>query len=102
MQDVELTRQADAARAAVVKGLHTGCRNSDGVGVVPMRLECACGEIDLGAFDPVRARSEPDRVRPPGGELVKTAGIGTPQRLRRGTKGYAPQCRGCVWCMALG
>jgi hypothetical protein len=74
---VELTRQADAARAAVVKGLHTGCRNSDGVGVVPMRLECACGEVHLGAFDPVRTRSEPDRVRPPGAGLFKTAGIDT-------------------------
>jgi hypothetical protein len=77
MQDVELTRQADAARAAVVKRLHAGCRNSDGVGVVPMRLECACGEVDLGAFDPVRTRSEPDRVRPPGAGLFKTAGIDT-------------------------
>src|SRR5256885_10869383 len=65
MQDVELTRQADVARAAVVKHLHAGCRNTDRVGVVPMRLECACGEGHLGAFDPLRARSEPDRVRPP-------------------------------------
>src|ERR1700730_13854998 len=75
MQDVELSRQAGAARAAVVKRLHAGCRNSDRVGVVPMRLECAIGEVDLGAFDPVRTRSEPDRVRPPGGGLVQTAGL---------------------------
>src|SRR5258708_2754684 len=77
MQDVELTRQADVARAAVVKRLHAGCRNSDRVGVVPMRLEFACGEADLGAFDPVQTPSEPDRVRPPGAGLFKPAGIDT-------------------------
>jgi hypothetical protein len=53
---------------------------------VPMRLEGACGEVDLGAFDPVRTRSEPDRVRPPGAGLFKTAGIDTSWRLRHGTK----------------
>src|SRR3984893_6579508 len=51
MQDVELTRQADVARAAVVKRLHAGRRNSDGVGVVPMRLEFACGEAQHGAVE---------------------------------------------------
>src|SRR5260370_40297179 len=46
MQDVELTRQADAAQAAVVKRLQPGCRNAAGGGVVPMRLELACGTGD--------------------------------------------------------
>src|SRR5258708_15659409 len=70
MQDVELTRQADAAQAAVVKRLHAGCRNADGVGVVPMRLELACGEVDLCAVDPLRTPSASDRVRPPGAGLL--------------------------------
>src|SRR5258708_6712518 len=77
MQDVELTRQADAAQAAVVKRLHAGCRNADGVGVVPMRVDLACGEVDVCAFDPVRTRSESDRGRPRGAGLFKTAGIDT-------------------------
>ena len=92
MQDVQLTGQADTARAAVAKGLHAGGRDADRVGVVPVRLERARGEVDLGALDAVRARSEPDRVRPSARRIVQD---GRRRRLlasRAWVKGIARRC----------
>ena len=51
MQDVQLTGQADTLRAAVTKDLHAGRRDADPVGVVPVRIEPARGDVDLCALD---------------------------------------------------
>jgi hypothetical protein len=75
MQDVQLTGQADTLRAAVTKDLHAGRRDADPVGVVPVRIEPARGEVDLCALDAVSARSEPDRVRPSAAGSFKSADI---------------------------
>ena len=71
MQDVQLTGQADTLRAAVAKALHAGRRDADPVGVVPVRIEPARREVDLGALDAVSARSKPDRVRASGRRIVQ-------------------------------
>jgi len=62
MQHVQLARQADAAGAAVAKSLDAGRGDADRVGVVPVRLEGAGGQVHLRALDAVGTRSEPDRV----------------------------------------
>jgi hypothetical protein len=45
MQDVQLTGHADTLRAAVTKDLHAGRRDADPVGVVPVRIEPARGDV---------------------------------------------------------
>ena len=73
VQDVELTGQADTARAAVAERLHTGDCDADRIGVVPVRLERGRTEAYLCTLDPVRPRAEPHRLRPAGPARVGPA-----------------------------
>jgi hypothetical protein len=75
MQDVQLPGQADPPRAAVAERLHAGGGDADRVGVVPVRLERAGGEVHLEAFQAGRAGPQPDRVAPPAAGSFKTIGI---------------------------
>jgi hypothetical protein len=75
MQEVKLTGQADATRAAVAERLDTGDGDADRVRVMPMRLEPARREVSLRARDPVDGRPEPKRVRPQRARSFKTAVI---------------------------
>ena len=74
MQDVQLTGQADAARATVAERLYAGCGDADRVGVVPVRLERAVGQVHLRALQAGRPRPEPNRVAQAAGSF-KTIGI---------------------------
>jgi hypothetical protein len=75
MEDVQLTGQADSARHAVPERLHAGGSDADRVEVVPVRLECEGGEVDLCALEAGRARPESNRVRPPVAGSFKTVRI---------------------------
>jgi hypothetical protein len=55
-----------APRLAAAARLH-----ADLVGVVPVQIEPARGEVALCALDAVSARSEPDRVRASGRRIVQ-------------------------------
>jgi len=74
MQDVQLTGQTYTPRAAVAERLNAGRGDADRVGVVPVRLERAGGEVHLCALEAGRARPEPNRVAPLAGSF-KTIGI---------------------------
>jgi hypothetical protein len=76
MQDMQLTGQADPARAPVAERLHAGGGGgADPVGVVPVRLVRALGEVDLRTLRPGRAGPEPNPVAPPVTEAFKTISI---------------------------
>jgi hypothetical protein len=75
VQDMELPGQADPARAAVAEGLHAGGGDADRVGVVPVRLERARGQVDLRPLQTRRPGPEADRVAPPAARWFKTTRV---------------------------
>lgn len=82
MQDRQLAGQADAPRAAVAERLHPGGGEADRIGVVPVRLERAGGQVHLGALEADRARSEPNRVAPPAAGPLEAIDIDAAQLTR--------------------
>jgi len=72
VQQMQLSRQADPAGAAVAELLDAGCGDPERVGVVAVEREGRTGEARLDALDPRGARPDPDRVA----RSFKTAGVG--------------------------
>jgi hypothetical protein len=74
VEQMELSGQADAARAAIAELLHAGRRDPERVGVVTVKRERPAAEVRLDSLDAGRARPDADRVAT--ARSFKTAGVG--------------------------